>query len=48
MMNLFIQDLHLNFQSFLGSQHGTGSSNKAIIPISATLPLAIGLKFFGF
>ena len=43
----FIQDLHLNFHSFLGFQHGNGSSIKAIMPLSATLPLAIGLNFFG-
>ena len=43
----FIQDLHLNFHSFLGFQHGSGSSVKAIMLLSAALPLAIGLNFFG-
>ena len=47
-MSFFIQDLHLNFHSFLGFQHGSGSSVKAIMRLSATLPLAIGLKCFGF
>ena len=47
-MNFFIQDLHLNFHSFLGFQHGSGSSVKAIMRLSATLPLAIGLKCFWF
>ena len=46
-MSFFIQDLHLNFHSFLGFRHGSGSSVKAIMPLSATLPLAIGLNFFG-
>ena len=44
----FIQDLHLHFHSFLGFRHGSGSSIKAIMPLSATLPLAIGLKCFWF
>ena len=44
-MSFFIQDLHLNFHSFLGFQHGSGLSVKAIMPLSATLPLAIGLNF---
>ena len=43
----FIQDLHLNFHSSLGFQHGSGSSVKAIMLLSAALPLAIGLNFFG-
>ena len=47
-MSFFIQDLHLNFHSFLGFQHGSGSSVKAIMRLSATLPLAIGLKCFCF
>ena len=48
-MRFFIQDLHLNFHSLLGFfQHGSGSSVKVIMPLSATLPLAIGLKIFGF
>ena len=41
-MSFFIQDLHLNFHSFLGFPHGSGSS------VKATLPLAIGLKCFWF
>ena len=45
-MSVFNQDLHLNFHSFLDFQHGSGSSVKEIIPQSASLPLAIGLKFF--
>ena len=47
-MSFFIQDLHLNFHSFLGFQHGSGSSVKAIMLLSAALPLAIGLIFFWF
>ena len=48
-MSFFIQDLHLNFHSFLGLfQHGSGSSAKAIMPLSATLPLATGLKISWF
>ena len=38
----FIQDLHLNFYSLLAFRHGSGSSVKAIMQLSATLPLAIG------
>ena len=47
-MSFFIQDLHLNFHFFLGFQHGSGSSVKVIMPLSATLPLVIGLKWFWF
>ena len=47
-MSFFIQDLHLNFHSFLGFRHGSGSSVKTIMPLSAILPLAIGLKCFWF
>ena len=47
-MSFFIQDLHLIFHSFLGFQHGSGSSVKAIMPLSAALPLVIGLKYFCF
>ena len=36
-----IQDLHLNFHSFLGFQHESGLSVKAIMPLSATLPLTL-------
>ena len=32
---------------FLGFQHGSGSSVKAIMLLSAALPLAIGLNFSG-
>ena len=46
-MSFFSQDLHLNFHSFLGFQHGSGSLVKAIMLLSATLPLATGLNFFG-
>ena len=44
-MSFFIQDLHLNFHSFLGFQHGSGSPVKVIMRL---LPLAIGLKCFWF
>ena len=44
-MSFFIQDLHLNFHSFLGFQHGSGPSVQAIMRL---LPLAIGLKCFWF
>ena len=47
-MSFFIQDLHLNFHSFLGSRRGSCSLVRAIMPLSATLPLAIGLKCFWF
>ena len=46
-MSFFIQDLHLNFHSFLGFQHGSGSSVKAIMLLSSGLPLAIDSNFFG-
>ena len=45
-MSFFIQDLHLNFHSFLDFEHGSGLSVKAIMQRSATLPLAIYLNFF--
>ena len=48
LMSFFIQDLHLDFHSFLGFQRGSGSSIKGIMLLSGTLALAIGLKFFGF
>ena len=44
-MSSFIQDLHLNFHSFLGFQHGSVSPIKAVMPLSTTLPIAIGLSF---
>ena len=47
-MRFLIQYIHLNFHSFLGFQHGSSSSVKAIMPLLATLPLAIGFKFFWF
>ena len=47
-MSFFVQYLHLNFHSVLVFQNGSGSSVKAIMPLSATLPLAIGLDFFWF
>ena len=47
-MSFFIQDLHLTFHSVLGFQHGSGSSVKGIILLSAALPLAIGLILFWF
>ena len=47
-MSFFIQDLHLNFHRLLGFQHGSDSSVKAIMPLSATLPLATGLKCLVF
>ena len=46
-MIFFVQDLHLNFHSFLGFQPESDSSVKAIMLLSAALPLAIGLNFFG-
>ena len=46
-MGIFIQDLHINFYSFLGFQHGSGSSVKTIMLLLAASPLAIGLDFFG-
>ena len=33
--------------SFLGFQHGSGSSVKAIMVLSTALPLAIGFNFSG-
>ena len=44
---IFIHDLHLKVHSCLGFQHGSGSSVKAIMLLSAALPLAIGLNNFG-
>ena len=45
----FIQDLHLNFYSSLAFRRGSGSSVKAIMQLSAALPLAILVKnVFGF
>ena len=41
----FIQDLHLNFHSFLGLEMEIRSV-KEIMSLSATSPLAIGLKCF--
>ena len=38
-MSFFIQDLHLNFHTFLVFQHKSGSSVKTIMLLSATLPL---------
>ena len=46
-MNFFIQHLHLNFHSFLGFQHESGSSVKAIVLLPEPLPLASGYMFFG-
>ena len=47
-MSFFIQDLKLNIHSILGFQHGSGSSVKTIMALSAILPVAIGLKWFRF
>ena len=47
-VEFFIQYSHLNFHSFSRFQHGSGLSVKGIMPLSATLSLAIGLKFFWF
>ena len=44
-MSFLFKILHLKFHSFLGFQHGSGISMKAIIPLSATLPLSIGSNF---
>ena len=38
----FIQDLYLNFYSLLAFRHGSGSSVKAIMQLSAIVSLAIG------
>ena len=35
------------FKISLGLQHGSGSSVKATMPLSAALPLATDLVFFG-
>ena len=48
LMSFFIQDFRLNFHSSFAFQHRSGSSVKAIMPLSATLTLAIGLKCFWF
>ena len=45
LLSFFIQDLHLNFHSFLGFQHGIGSSVNVIMRL---LPIATGLKCFWF
>ena len=45
LMSFFIQDLHLNFHSFLVFQHGSDSSDKVFMRL---LPLPIGLKCFWF
>ena len=42
----FIRDLHLNFHSFLGFRNENRSLVKTIMPLPATLPLAIGLNCF--
>ena len=47
-MSFFTQNLYLNFRSFLGFLNGSCSSVKAIMLLSATLPLEIGLKCFWF
>ena len=44
-MSFVIHDLPLNFHSFLGFPHGSGSSVKEIMLLSAVLPLAIDLNF---
>ena len=47
-MSFFVQDLNLNFHSFLAFQHGSGLSVKDLmLLLSAALPLVIGLIFFG-
>ena len=43
----FYSRFTLNFHPFLGFQHGSGSSVKAIMLLPAALPLAIGLNLFG-
>ena len=47
-MGFFIHDLHLSFYSFLGFQHGSDLPVYGNHATSATLPLAIRLKCFGF
>ena len=44
-MSFLFKILHLNFHSFSGFQYGSDSSIEVIMPLSAALPLAIGLKF---
>ena len=44
---LFYSRFTFKLPFFKGFRHGNGSSVKAIMPLSATLPLAIGLNFFG-
>ena len=44
----FYSRFKFKLHSFLGFQQGSGSSIKAIMPLSATLPLTIGLEFLGF
>ena len=41
---VFIQDLHLSFHSFLGFQYGRGLPVKAIMLLTAALPLVIDLN----
>ena len=43
----FVQDIQLNFHSFLGFQHGNGSSIKAIMPLSANITISDWFEFFG-
>ena len=48
-MSFFIQDLHLNFHSFLGFQHGSGSSVKAImLPTISSITISDWFEFFWF
>ena len=44
----FYSRLTFKLSFFLGFQHGSRSSVKAIMRLSATLPLPIGLKCFSF
>ena len=47
-MSFFTQYLYLKFHSFSAFQHGSDLLVKGIMPLSATLELAVGLIFFGF
>ena len=48
-MSFFTQDLHLNFHSFLGFQHGSGSSVKAImLPTISSITISDWFEFFWF
>ena len=45
---LFYSRFTFKLPFFKGFRHGNGSSVKEIMPLSATLPSAIALKYFWF